>query len=309
MESAALIGDRLRAPEGGARLPSMSVGVSYKHEHFDDICRERPDIGFFEVHAENFMGSGGEPHARLERLRRDFPLSLHGVGLSIGGRAPLVERHLDRLKRLVERYEPALLSEHLAWSTHGGRFYNDLLPFPYTRATLTRVAANVQRVQETLGRRILIENPATYIQFAESDLHEAEFLAELARRTGCGLLLDVANIFVSAMNHDFDACAYLDLFPMHAVEEIHLAGYHVDAATDGEELLIDSHSAPVAAPVWRLYETVLGRSGPIPTLIEWDNHVPPWPVLLGEAQRAATQMRDSVAAEIKAAGGRHAAWR
>lgn len=299
--------------QGSVRGPGCAsasyVGVGYKHEHFDDIRRTRPDIGFFEIHAENFMGDGGEPHARLEGLRRDYQISIHGVGLSIGGDEAVDSIHLARVKRLVDRYEPTAFSEHLAWSRLDGRFYNDLLPIPYTSGTLSRVAANIERVQDALGRRILIENPATYLQFPESTLHETAFLVELARRTGCGLLLDIANVFVCASNHGFRAEDYLEQFPLSVVEEIHLAGFHVDEWSDERPLLIDSHSAPVSNEVWRLYETAIARIGPIPSVIEWDNRLPPWSTLLAEARRAGALIGRRAAASpgSQSEGARHAA--
>jgi uncharacterized protein len=228
---------RLRGPD---RLAAGYLGVGYKHQYFEEIRDTRPDIGFFEIHAENFMGAGGEPHARLEWLRRDYQIFIHGVGLSLGGGANLDKAHLERVRRLIDRYQPAIFSEHLAWSSHEGRYFNDLLPFPYAHETLLSVAANVQRVQDALGRRILIENPATYVQFTESTLDETAFLQELAQRTGCGLLLDITNAYISAANHGFPTENYLECFPLFAVEEIHLAGFHVDKAPGKETLLIDS---------------------------------------------------------------------
>jgi uncharacterized protein (UPF0276 family) len=270
---------------GRSTLPARA-GVGFKGAHFWDIDRSAPDVGFFEVHVENFMGAGGPPHAQLTRLRRDYPLSVHGVGLSIGGAQPLDREHLRRVKKMIERYEPALFSEHLAWSTFGTAFLNDLLPLPYDDATLRRVEAHVQDIQETLGRRILLENPSTYLQFESSDYSEIEFLSEIARRTGCGLLLDVNNAYVCAVNHAFAAEDYIDAFPISHVEEIHLAGYAEDVDEVGQRLLIDAHCAPVSEPVWRLYERALARRGPVATLIEWDNDIPPWPILLDEATRA-----------------------
>lgn len=268
-----------------ATLPAIS-GVGFKPEHFSSILDDRRFGGFIEVHAENYMGAGGPPHAMLGRLRRDHALSVHGVGLSIGGADRLDSEHLSRLKTLCDRYEPESFSEHLAWSTHQDVFLNDLLPLPYTRETLDRVVAHVDETQSALGRRMLLENPATYVTFAESDIAETEFLAEVSRRTGCGLLLDVNNVFVSAANHGFDARAYLAAFPLHLVGEIHLGGHDEQADEDGRPLLIDAHGAPVADPVWTLYAEVLALTGPVATLIEWDNDVPGWPTLAEEATRA-----------------------
>jgi uncharacterized protein (UPF0276 family) len=238
------------------------------------------------VHAENYMGAGGPPHAALARIRQDHPLSLHGVCMSIGGPQPLDRDHLARFKALVDRYQPALVSEHLAWSTHTTTFYNDLLPLPYTPATLTLVADHIDEVQAAIRRPILLENPSTYLVFRESTMSETEFLRELVRRTGCGLLLDVNNVFVSATNHGFDALGYLADFPLGHVGEIHLAGHAEQADDEGELLLIDSHDGPVADAVWRLYDIVIGRCGPVPTLVEWDSEIPDWPVLKAEAMAA-----------------------
>jgi hypothetical protein len=268
-----------------AGLPARA-GVGFKAEHFADIARSRQGIGFFEVHAENFMGAGGPPHAQLAHIRRDYPLSLHGVGLSIGGDGPLDRAHLARLEQLVDRYEPARFSEHLAWSTHGGAFFNDLLPLPYDAQTLARVCAHVLEVQEALGRRILLENPATYVEFAASTYSEIDFLTEIVTRAGCGLLLDVNNVYVCAVNHGFAAQDYIDDFPIEHVEEIHLAGHAEDMDELGARLLIDAHCAPVSDPVWALYQRALARLGPVATLIEWDNDLPLWPVLLAQARRA-----------------------
>jgi uncharacterized protein (UPF0276 family) len=267
-------------------LPA-SAGIGFKPEHFDHIRAASPRIGFLEVHAENYMGAGGLPHHQLGLLRRDHALSIHGVGLSIGGSDALNPDHLARLKALCDRYQPDSFSEHLAWSSHGGDYLNDLLPLPYTAETLDHVCRHVSQVQEVLGRRMLLENPSTYVLFEQSTLPETEFLAEVVRRTGCGLLLDVNNVFVSATNHRTDALAYLADFPIHAVGEIHLGG-HAEEALPSGPLLIDAHGTPVADPVWALYASVLAQTGPRPTLIEWDNDVPPWPELLAEAQRAQT---------------------
>jgi len=272
-------------PRVAAALPNRA-GVGLKPEHIDTILDERPDVGFFEVHAENYMGEGGPPHRRLEAIRALYPLSLHGVGLSIGSPRPLDKAHLARLARLAERYEPGLFSEHLAWSSHDQGFLNDLLPLPYTEETLASVCAHIDRTQETLRRRMLLENPSTYVLFAESSIPETEFLAAIARRTGCGLLLDINNVEVSATNHDFDPFAYLEAFPLEHVGEIHVAGYAEAEDDAGHRLLIDAHDSPVRPGVWALYETVISRIGLRPTLVEWDNEVPEWPVLYAEARRA-----------------------
>ena len=268
-----------------SQLPAYP-GVGYKPQHFSNII-DRPDpVGWLEIHAENYMGDGGRPIAQLRALAARFPLSVHGVGLSIGGEAPLDRDHLDRLKHLVGWLNPAAFSEHLAWSTHDGAFLNDLLPLPYTQATLRRVADHVDQVQEALGRPMLLENPATYLEFAESEMDEIAFLSEIARRTGCGLLFDVNNVFVACTNRQEDPIAYVDRFPLDLVGEIHLGGHDADRDDAGLPLLIDSHGCAVADPVWALYARVIARGGAKPTLIEWDNEVPDWPVLAAEATRA-----------------------
>ncbi|WP_226801708.1 DUF692 domain-containing protein [Alkalilimnicola sp. S0819] len=262
------------------------AGVGLKPPHYRQILEQRPPVGWFEVHAENYLGAGGPPHAALTAIREHYPLSIHGVGLSIGGAQPPDRTHLRRLRALLDRYQPALFSEHLAWSSHGGRFLNDLLPLPYTEKTLAHVAAQVSGVQEALGRPILIENPSTYVRFHDETLSEPVFLAELAARSGCGLLLDLNNVYVSAANHDFDPVAYLAAFPLEAAEEVHLAGHATSADDLGRPLLIDAHDREVAAPVWALFRALLARAGPLPTLIEWDSRVPTWECLQAEAARA-----------------------
>ena len=272
------------------RFPASPIaglaGTSFKHEHLRAIFAEGKQDGFFEVHAENYMGAGGPPHDALTRIRRDYPVSLHGVCMSIGGPQPLDKAHLGRFKALVDRYEPALVSEHLAWSTHDTTFFNDLLPLPYTKATLARVSDHIDEVQETIRRPILLENPSTYVVFPESTMSETDFIRELARRTGCGLLLDVNNVFVSATNHGYSALSYLTDFSLEHVGEIHLAGHAEQADDEGDLLLIDSHDGPVADAVWKLFEIVIRQCGPIPTLVEWDSDIPDWPVLKAEAAAA-----------------------
>lgn len=277
----------------GHRLATMSnlvlphrAGLGLKAEHYSDILDGRPDVGFFEIHAENYMGAGGPPHRYLAAIAEHYPISLHGVGLSIGADRPLDQAHLKRLKALVDRYQPASFSEHLAWSTHDSGFLNDLLPLPYTEVTLARIARHVDEVQQALGRRMLLENPSTYLLFDESTIDEIDFLAAVAEQTSCGLLLDVNNVMVSSVNHGLDAYAYIDRFPVHLVGEIHLAGY--DEAVDGagDRLLIDAHGSAVLEDVFSLYRHTLSRSGPVPTLIEWDNKIPDFPTLFGEADRA-----------------------
>jgi uncharacterized protein len=266
-------------------LAGMS-GASFKPEHLAAILADPKPGVFFEIHAENYMGAGGMPHAALTRIRNDHPVSIHGVAMSIGGAAPLDPVHLKRFAALVERYEPALVSEHLAWSTHDDVCYNDLLPLPYTHETLARVADHVSQMQDAIGRKILLENPSTYVLFAQSDWSETDFMREVARRSGCGLLLDINNVFVSATNHGYSTEAYLAEFPLERVGEIHLAGHDVQSDDQGAPLLIDTHDRPVADPVWALYDHVLGRIGPVSTLVEWDSDVPEWPVLKSEAMAA-----------------------
>lgn len=263
-----------------------TAGIGLKSAQIADLLADSEPVGFVEVHAENYLGMGGAPLAQLQCVRERFPLSVHGVGLSIGGENPPDEAHLDRLARLLTRFEPAWFSEHLAWSSHGGVFFNDLLPLPYHAGTLRRVCAHVDRVQERLGRRMLLENPATYLEFADSTMTEGEFVSEIVRRTGCGLLLDVNNLYVSAINHGRTPRAGLTALPLAAVGEIHLAGHAVDTDGNGDALLIDHHGAPVADPVWALYAEALARIGPVTTLIEWDNDVPGYDVLRNEARRA-----------------------
>lgn len=262
------------------------AGVGLKPAHFDAVLGERPNVGWFEVHAENYMGAGGPAHYYLERVRRDYPLSIHGVGLSIGSDGPLDPDHLQRVKTVVDRYRPEMFSEHLAWSSHGGVFFNDLLPLPYTTETVARVSEHIDEVQNTLGRRMLLENPSTYVAFAESAMTETEFLAEVSARTGCGLLLDVNNVFVSATNHEYSPIEYIDRFPLERVGEIHLGGHAPDLDDEGRDLLIDAHDRAVADAVWTLYAQTIDRAGPLPTLIEWDNDVPQWPELFAEARAA-----------------------
>jgi uncharacterized protein (UPF0276 family) len=263
-----------------------AVGTGLKPAHAADIFAGVARVDFFEIHAENYMGAGGLPHRLLSRIRDDYPLSIHGVGLSIGGAAPLDRQHLWRLRRLVDTYQPALFSEHLAWSSHDGVFLNDLLPLPYNDTSLAHVCAHIDEVQETLGIRMLLENPSTYVAFATNTMSEVEFLQAVAKRTGCGLLLDVNNVYVSSVNHGFDAASYIDAFPMDHVGEFHLAGFAEDRDSDGARLLIDDHGGPVSDIVWDLYRRALRRRCGAPTLVEWDNDVPAFDVLAAEAQRA-----------------------
>jgi uncharacterized protein (UPF0276 family) len=274
------------SPHNFDRLPA-APGVGYKPQHFTDLLEGPGSVAWLEIHAENYMGAGGRPIAQLRHLAERFALSVHGVGLSIGGEGRLDPEHLDRLKHLVGWSNPASFSEHLAWSTHESAFLNDLLPLPYTRETLTRVADHIDEVQEVVGRRMLLENPSSYLVFDESTYEETDFLREIAARTGCGLLLDVNNVFISATNLGTDPVSYIDAFPLDLVGEIHLAGYDEDHDDHGRPLLIDSHGREVAEPVWSLYEYVIQKGGARPSLIEWDNDVPDWSVLEAEAARAA----------------------
>jgi uncharacterized protein (UPF0276 family) len=262
------------------------AGVGLKPEHYRTILETRPDIGFFEVHAENYMGAGGPPHRYLEAIRERYPLSLHGVGLSIGADRPLDRAHLERLRRLIQRYQPSLFSEHLAWSTHGSAFLDDLLPVPYTSESLACVCEHIDETQERLGRQLLLENPATYVAFAESAYSEIEFISEVVLRTGCALLLDVNNVHVASTNQQWDPVRYIEEFPLGHVREIHLAGHVREADEKGRPLLIDSHDRQVAAAVWDLFRHAVERVGPMPTLIEWDANVPDWTGLHAEANRA-----------------------
>ncbi|MEQ8306230.1 MAG: DUF692 domain-containing protein [Hoeflea sp.] len=275
---------------GVSRFPSKPLppraGAGLKTGHIDAILADDYRIGFLEVHAENYMGDGGPAHRALAAIRAEFPLSVHGVGLSIGSRTGLDPDHLDRLARVVERYEPGMVSEHLAWSSHDAGYFNDLLPLPYDQATLDLVAGHIGRVQDRLKRPILLENPSTYVAFEQSTMSETDFIREVARKSGCGLLLDINNVFVSATNHGWKPLQYLRDFPLELVEEIHLAGHAEDTDDEGDLLLIDAHDRPVADPVWKLYEIVISQAGPLPTLIEWDNDVPEWPVLRHEAKLA-----------------------
>lgn len=273
-------------------LPSRA-GLGLKTGHFREVLGSSPDIGFFEVHAENYMVAGGPFHHFLGLIREQYPLSLHGVGLSIGAEGPLDEQHLKRLAELIRRYQPQSFSEHLAWSSHGPVFLNDLLPLAYDTPTLNRVCEHIDQVQNTLQRPMLLENPATYLAFERSTIDEADFIAEVIRRSGCGLLLDVNNVYVSCVNHQRDPLAYLDALPLHRVGEIHLAGFAEDSDSLGDRLLIDDHGAPIDQAVWNLYRQVLQRTGPVATLIERDNQVPAFAVLLVEVQQADALLREA----------------
>ncbi|WP_372610021.1 DUF692 family multinuclear iron-containing protein [Aquicoccus sp.] len=275
-------------------------GVGYKPQHYSAIIADSGPVRWLEIHAENYMGDGGRPIAQLRHLAERFEISVHGVGLSIGGEGRLDPDHLARLRHLCDWLQPASFSEHLAWSTHDSAFLNDLLPLPYTDETLSRVCDHIDELQESIGRPMLLENPSSYLAFAESTWEETDFLAEISRQTGCGLLLDVNNVFVSATNLGFSPQGYIDAFPLERVGEIHLAGHDTDADDHGRPLLIDSHGRAVDEPVWALLDHTLVRSGPRPTLIEWDNDVPDWPALVDEAARADAALVAAHPAEVPA---------
>lgn len=263
-------------------------GVGYKPQHFSNILAETFPVGWLEIHAENYMGAGGRPIAQLRALAERFPLSVHGVGLSIGGEGPLDRDHLGRLRHLCGWLKPASFSEHLAWSTHDAAFLNDLLPLPYTEATLARVAEHIDEVQEALGRRMLLENPSVYLDFAETSIAEIDFLTEVAARTGCGLLLDVNNVFVSSSNHGHDPRAYVAALPLDRVVQFHVAG-HTDLGTH----ILDTHIGPVRDPVWRLFGEAHRLIGGASTLLEWDAEIPSFEVTHQEALRALEFTREA----------------
>lgn len=275
---------------GQAHLPACA-GISLKAEHYEALAAGPIPTGFLEVHAENYFGAGGAPHHWLGKARADHALSVHGVGLSLGSAARVDADHLLRLKAVVDRYQPHEVSEHISFARSGAHFLNDLLPLPYTEEALAWLVDNIDETQEALGRRILVENPSTYLTFAHSTIAETDFIAEACRRSGAGLLLDVNNVFVSARNHGFDAAAWLAEIPAHLVGEMHLAG-HTVKQIEGVELRIDDHGSAVCADVWQLYESVVARIGARPTLIEWDTDVPPLDVLLGEAAKANAIMNE-----------------
>ncbi|NBB83118.1 MAG: DUF692 family protein [Alphaproteobacteria bacterium] len=284
--------DRPTAPAFGRDPIPARAGIGLRHPHVPDVLSHPPAVGWIEVHSENYLSDGGARRAALERIRRDFPLSCHGVGLSLGSAEGLDRDHLRALRGLFDRFEPGLVSEHVAWSVQGGRYLNDLLPLPYTEEALAVLARNIETAQEAFGRQILVENPSSYVAFAQSTLPEWEFMAEVVRRTGCGLLLDVNNIHVSAVNHGFDAETYLDAVPLDAVQEIHVAGHTMKRIGDAT-LLIDDHGSPVPEPVWQLLTGALDRLGPMPILVEWDTALPELPVLLAEAAKA-DRLNDAV---------------
>jgi uncharacterized protein (UPF0276 family) len=272
------------------------VGIGFRSPHFAEIVVTRPAVGWFEVHAENYM-CGGPALRQLETLRLDWPIGLHGVGMSLGTAGGLDPAHLGRFQALVERIEPALISEHLAWSANGGTYLNDLLPLPYTEESLAIVAANVSSLQDLIGRCVLIENPSAYLRFVHSTIPEAEFLVELVRRTGCGLLFDVNNVYVTCQNIGGDPRTWIEALPVESVQELHLAGHCVNDA-DGVSILIDDHGSPVAPAVWDLFEHTVRRFPCAATLIEWDSDLPPLPTLVTEATEAESRWR-SIFAEMR----------
>jgi len=277
------------------------TGIGLRHTHMRDFVENPPAVGWIEVHSENYLGRGGPRNRALERIRRDYPMSCHGVGLSLGSCEGLDRDHLARLRTLMDRFQPGLVSEHVSWSVTGGTYLNDLLPLPYTEEALAVICRNVDHAQAALGRRMLVENPSSYVSFPSSTMPEWDFMAEIARRTGCGILLDVNNIHVSAHNHRFDADRYLDGVPLDAVGEIHVAGHFVQRF-DTETILIDDHGAPVAEPVWALLRRTLARLGPMPILVEWDTNIPELPVLLAEAAKA-----EALLDAVRPAEARHVA--
>lgn len=267
------------------------AGVGLRHPHMSDFASGQPDITWVEIHSENFFAPGGPRIAQLEAVRRHYDLSCHGVGLSLGSADGLDNDHLSRLRQLVDRFEPVLVSEHLSFSVIDGVYVNDLLPLPYTIEALNTTSENVDAAQNALGRPILIENPSSYLTFVDSEMTEWEFLAALVERTGCSLLLDINNIYVSAANNGLESSAYLEGIPADAVQEIHLAGHLIDGEGE-EQLLIDTHGDVVAGSVWTLYQDALAKLGPRPTLIEWDTDIPALEVLLGEAKLAQSFLDD-----------------
>jgi uncharacterized protein (UPF0276 family) len=277
--------------------PRLGHGIGLRTPHFPEFLADRPRVDWVEAISENFMAPGGRPVAVLEKVRAEVPIVLHGVSLAVGSVDPIPERYLADLRRTVDRFQPALVSDHLCWGTHRGHYVHDLLPLPYTEESLAHVASRVDQVQERLGRRLFLENPSSYVTYRDSTMAEWEFLAELSRRAGCGVLLDVNNVYVSAHNLGFDPLDYLDGIPPDAVGYLHLAGH-----ADKGEYLLDSHDGTVPAAVWSLYRETLRRFGPVPTLVEWDDRIPPLDDLVAERDRAA-----AIAAEEQEAGERRLA--
>jgi len=267
----------------------VHAGIGLKPDHYRGLLETEPDVGFLELHTENYMGAGGPPHRYLEALAEIYPLSFHGVGASLGGVSPLDRNHLARWRALVDHYDPLLVSEHVAWTSYAGQALHDLLPLPYTREALDVLCAHIDEMQTALGRSILIENPSRYVDFVANEMPEAEFLIAAARRTGCGLLLDINNVYVSTCNQAEDARAYLAAIPDDLVAEMHLAGHSVETTPNGQTLRIDDHGSRVCEDVWTLYAETIARIGSRPTLIEWDTNVPALEELVAQAHRADLQ--------------------
>lgn len=279
MNAAEIEPSRVAAP-----IPAHA-GIGLRAEHYRQVTVTLPPVAWFEVHSENFFGDGGAPLKYLELIRQNYPISFHGVGLSLGSCDELNRRHLGQLKTLIERFEPGLVSDHLSWNSIDGKYFNDLLPLPYTDEALELFIRHVGQAQEFLGREILIENPSSYLRYTHSPIAEWEFLSEVANASGCGILLDVNNIYVSATNHGFNALHYLRSLPRSKIREIHLAGFTINRYSEGD-ILIDTHNALVSEEVWALYREAVDRFGALPTLIEWDTDMPPLQVLLDEAGQA-----------------------
>ena len=279
-----------------SRALPAGCGIGLRKEHFDVVLGEKPAVPFFEVISENFMVDGGRPLAVLERVRRDYPLAVHGVSLSLGSAEPVDRAYLARLKSLVDRFDPAVVSDHLCWTGIGGHNSHDLLPMPLTEEAARATARKIRQVQDALGRRILVENISSYVEFSASALSEGEFLRDVAEKADCGILLDVNNLYVNSRNHGLDPRRFLDRIPAGRVGQMHLAGHE-----DHGDLVIDTHDHPVADAVWALYEEALRRFGPVPTLIEWDAQIPPFEVVLAEARRA-----EAVQASVRSEGEAHA---
>ncbi|MEX0297591.1 MAG: DUF692 domain-containing protein [Kordiimonas sp.] len=277
------------SPLSGSDAP---IGVGLKSQHFANVLQEKPDLAFFEVHAENFMSEGGAHHRYLEEIAQQYPLSVHGVGMSLGSAAGLDKKHLQHFKDVVDRYKPVLISEHLSWAVEGGYYLNDLLPLPLNQESLDIVADNVKRMQDFVGQQLLVENPSAYMALVDTDIPEPEFLAQLASISGCGLLLDVNNVFVSGSNMGWDAGDYLAQIPADAVGEIHLAG-HAVKNIEGTVFRVDDHGSAVSKDVWQYFESLFARIGAKPTLIEWDNDIPEFDVLMAEADKARNIMMPS----------------
>ena len=275
-----------------AKLIPARAGIGLRSAHYREVVATKPTIAFFEAHSENYFGSGGAPHEYLTAIRAEYPLSFHGVGLSLGSTDPLNDKHLRRLNELIDCYQPGLVSEHLSWSSHGGTYFNDLLPLPYTAEALSHIVNRVRQVQDRLNRQILVENVSSYLEYTHSTVPEWEFVAQVAEQSGCGILLDVNNVYVNSVNHNFDPEAFLSGIPCAAVQEIHLAGHTVNEFEDGS-ILIDSHDQLVCDQVWRLYRQAVRRFGPQPTLIEWDTNLPELPVLIDQANIAQAIMEET----------------